>query len=649
MAGDTALKPRIEVFADENLSAPDRERVAARLDAWLTAHLDAKLKPLMDLSRAEDLTGLARGLAFRLTENLGVLRREGAADDIKALDQSDRGQLRKYGVRFGAFNLYFPALLKPAAAELLLQLWALHGGAEYGIDIDAMPERPQQGLTSVPANGALPEPYWRAAGFHVAGSRAVRIDMLERLSDLIRARVTWRPAEKVETPEPAAATEAEPAAETSETGAAPTEVSATETEGAPAEAAPTPQAAPAAKAKPEAPQPPSGATGDGGFRVVPELMSMVGCSGEEFASILRGLGFRLERRKIEVPTEPQLKAAPSEDAPAASEPDAATGEASVQEPPAQDAPAQDAPAQDEHAGAATAPAEPEPVFDEIWRPAKRRHQQGHHQRGKGRHGGRADGKQASDGAERPHRQRGQQGDHQASPIRRVANTENRPAKAARAIASAAKARARNGARRPNENRRLRTRPSPPSRICATAWRHAAARAGARTRPRDGPAPRQMALVRAGREDTLGSDASHRGRQSPDQRRTGAETQPDRATRRRHHGNTARTARGLARPRCRRPARPGTPGPDPLRGSDPADRRDRRRACPRGPRGRAAHQAGPPAHRHAPGVLELETAPAHARSRAAEIQPQRAAESRKSILKIGVSQQVPRLVLPTLLL
>jgi len=242
--GETALKPRLQIFTDEHLSPPDRERLTNRLQAWLAAHLEAKLTPLMTLSEAADLTGLSRGLAFRLTENLGVLRRDTAAAEIKALDQSARGQLRKYGVRFGAFNLYFPALLKPAAAELLLLLWALHDGQEHSVDPDSLPARPQQGLTSVAADNSIPEPYWRAAGFHVAGTRAVRIDMLERLSDLIRARVTWRPAEG-------------------------------------GEAAP------------------SGSTGDGGFRVVPELMSMVGCSGDEFASILRALGFRLERRKLE--------------------------------------------------------------------------------------------------------------------------------------------------------------------------------------------------------------------------------------------------------------------------------------------------------------------------------------------------------------
>jgi ATP-dependent RNA helicase SUPV3L1/SUV3 len=197
------------------------------------------------------VSGLARGLAYQLTENLGVLRREAAAADIKALDQDARAQLRKYGVRFGAFNIYIPSLLKPAAADLVLLLWALHAGRDHGIDIEALPSRPQQGLTSVEIGKAMPEPYWRAAGFHVAGSRAVRIDMLERLSDLIRTRISFRPAEN--------------------------------------SAAPT------------------GATGDGGFRAVPDLMSVVGCSGEEFASILKALGFRRERRPLAPTTQVQTE------------------------------------------------------------------------------------------------------------------------------------------------------------------------------------------------------------------------------------------------------------------------------------------------------------------------------------------------------
>jgi ATP-dependent RNA helicase SUPV3L1/SUV3 len=283
--GESALAPRLQLVADEHLGAPERERVFRRLEAWLAALLGTRLAPLVALSEANDLSGLARGLAFRLAETLGVLRRDAVAAELKALDQSARAQLRKYGVRFGPFNIYMPALLKPAAADLLLLLWALHSGRDYGVDGDALPPRPQQGLTSVEADAKVPEPYWHAAGFQIAGTRAVRIDMLERLSDLIRPRVTWRPVEG----------------------------------GAPA---------------------PTGATGDGGFRVAPELMSVVGCSGEDFASILKALGFRRERRR-----QPQSTMQGPEAIAAAEESDAVA-------PPA------------------SAPVASE--FDEIWRPGKRK-------------------------------------------------------------------------------------------------------------------------------------------------------------------------------------------------------------------------------------------------------------------------------------
>jgi ATP-dependent RNA helicase SUPV3L1/SUV3 len=286
--GDTALKPRLSLYADEHLAQPDREIVLARLDGWLASELRTKLGPLIALSEAPDLTGLARGLAFRLSENLGVLRRETASEEIKALDQAARGQLRKYGVRFGALNVFIPTLLKPASADLLLLLWALNSGREHGFGADTLPPRPQQGLTSVDAGKTIPEAYWRTAGFHVTGTRAVRIDMLERLSDLIRARVAWR---KVE------GSEAQP----------------------------------------------SGATGDGGFRVSPELMSMVGCSGEEFASILKALGFKRERRKL------------------TPEPGAAVALAAVAE-------------GDMEKSNAAEPAQPPATeaFEEIWRPGRRK-------------------------------------------------------------------------------------------------------------------------------------------------------------------------------------------------------------------------------------------------------------------------------------
>ena len=68
---------------------------------------------------------MARGVAFQLVEALGVLERQKVAEEVKGLDQPARATLRKYGVRFGAYHIYLPALLKPAPRALATQLWAI--------------------------------------------------------------------------------------------------------------------------------------------------------------------------------------------------------------------------------------------------------------------------------------------------------------------------------------------------------------------------------------------------------------------------------------------------------------------------------------------------------------------------------------------
>lgn len=76
-------------------------------------------------------------------------------------------------------------LLKPASAELAVVLWTLKNGAAHGVDVAAVPDPPRPGLTSLVADKAVPEAFYRVTGFHVCGPRAVRIDMLERLADQI--------------------------------------------------------------------------------------------------------------------------------------------------------------------------------------------------------------------------------------------------------------------------------------------------------------------------------------------------------------------------------------------------------------------------------------------------------------------------------
>jgi ATP-dependent RNA helicase SUPV3L1/SUV3 len=181
VAGADPLAPRVQPFVDEDAAPEIGERVARRLQHWIDRQIAARFEPLLALKADETLSGMARGIAFRLVEALGVLPRAEIAEDVKGLDQESRASLRKHGVRFGQFSVFMPALLKPAPTRLRLVLWSLAEGFEE------FPEAPPPGLVTVPAVAGAPKGYYPRAGYRLAGDRAIRIDMLERLADLLRA------------------------------------------------------------------------------------------------------------------------------------------------------------------------------------------------------------------------------------------------------------------------------------------------------------------------------------------------------------------------------------------------------------------------------------------------------------------------------
>ncbi|MEH2612905.1 ATP-dependent RNA helicase SUPV3L1/SUV3 [Bradyrhizobium sp. AZCC 1693] len=240
VAADDALHPRIRIIADDRLSGAPREAVQARLDLWLKTHIEKLLGPLFGLSKAEDITGIGRGIAFQLVEALGVLERAKISAEMKDLDQASRATLRKYGVRFGAYHIYFPGLLKPAARALASLLWA---EKQDNVDMSALSgaqHLASSGRTSFPVDKALPRDAYRMLGYRQCGERAVRVDILERLADLIRPALAWR------------------------------------------------ETSPGDK--------PTGAFDGRGFVVTQAMTSLTGSAGEDFASILRALGYRMDRR-----------------------------------------------------------------------------------------------------------------------------------------------------------------------------------------------------------------------------------------------------------------------------------------------------------------------------------------------------------------
>ncbi|MBX9468411.1 MAG: helicase [Rhizobium sp.] len=337
---DHILHPRVILLADEQLTGIARDHVAARVERFVNHHISTVLKPLDDLSRAEDLQGLAKGLAFQLVENLGVLFRRDVADDVKTLDQDGRASMRRYGVRFGAYHIFMPALLKPAPAELITLLWALKNDgldkAGYGDLIPVL----AAGRTSVVTDPSFERMFYKLAGFRFLGKRAVRIDILERLADLIRPLLQWKP-------------------------------------GSPAR--------------------PDGAYDGRRFTTTTAMLSILGATPDDMEEILKGLGYRADSVSAEEAAAflgaqtglaaPEAVASEKSDDESVDDADQ-SGEAQAEseapaavseEPVAADAPA----AEDASvvADQSAEPAEPKPVL--LWRPGGR----SDNQRGAGRPGG----------------------------------------------------------------------------------------------------------------------------------------------------------------------------------------------------------------------------------------------------------------------
>jgi len=319
--GDALLRPRVLVLADEALTGPDLERVQDRLTLWLRHHINTVLDQVVALEAPADIDGPARGIAFQLYEHLGLIPRQQVADQVKGLDQDVRGKLRKLGVKFGAYHIFLPLMLKPAPRELALILFALKNGGVRQPGVSDLPHVVLSGRTSVTRDEEISPRLYEVAGFKVAGKRAVRVDILERLADIIRPLVALDASRPYE-------------------GTIPT-----------------------------------GAADGNGFRVTVEMTSLLGCSGEDFASVLTSLGYRVRRtpKPVEVPVAEALPEAVPTALEGVAAPDAP--ESPLDTTTAADAAAIE-PSVAEQASVQQEPTEPaaattEPQFDEVWFPGRR--------------------------------------------------------------------------------------------------------------------------------------------------------------------------------------------------------------------------------------------------------------------------------------
>ena len=254
--GDDLLAPRTVLLVDGAMSADAQKLVQSRLELWLNATIQRLLGPLFSLRGMQEGSPQLQELAVKIASALGVLDRQLVRGIVRGLDQNSRAVLRKHGVRFGSYYLYVPSTLRPASRALALQLWCLQKGDEdASAAAQGLIPMASSGRTSAPPDVRVSSDTYRVGGFRSCGDRVVRVDIVERLADMIRAASTLRIVG----------------------GSSP--------------------------------------SGAAAFQLTSQMTSLTGCSGEGFSSILKALGFEsvtVRRSEIVWPAPAAPVAAPAE-------------------------------------------------------------------------------------------------------------------------------------------------------------------------------------------------------------------------------------------------------------------------------------------------------------------------------------------------
>ncbi len=129
---------------------------------------------------SETISGKALGIAYQVYEGLGSAQINNLSMSTVNLPEGDKRNLARLGLRLGVETIYLPNLLKPAAIKLRALLWSVHN---QDFPKDAFPPDGRVSITILPN---VKKEFYRALGFVPLGNLALRADIAERLSALIR-------------------------------------------------------------------------------------------------------------------------------------------------------------------------------------------------------------------------------------------------------------------------------------------------------------------------------------------------------------------------------------------------------------------------------------------------------------------------------
>ena len=182
--GRDILHPAVSLTVQENIDSSYVEQLRTRLNGWLEVYLNNKIMPLFKALRTideEGASGSVRGILYQAADQLGTIKREKVLELVKGLNEADKKILAKTGVRMGYEYIFFPMLLKPAAQRVCALLWKIwNEKTQYttGFAID--------GKMSFAVEKNIPWALYLVQGYVLAGTRAIRVDVMERFTSKLR-------------------------------------------------------------------------------------------------------------------------------------------------------------------------------------------------------------------------------------------------------------------------------------------------------------------------------------------------------------------------------------------------------------------------------------------------------------------------------
>ena len=159
--GESLLFPGIEVIHNDLLQGNDREKIRQRVEKWTRSHLRNRMKIFHEL-QAAPLKGTARGLAFQLVENFGLINRESITQFLNELGKEERKTLYDQGIRIGRFAVWMRGLSNTQHWPWRVLLWSL-----WNERPDVRDMLPAQGTKVMHPERDVPLSLYQTLGFAV--------------------------------------------------------------------------------------------------------------------------------------------------------------------------------------------------------------------------------------------------------------------------------------------------------------------------------------------------------------------------------------------------------------------------------------------------------------------------------------------------